>query len=453
MRPMGEVQRLRMLTRAKRRAEGVAAEKLHDILQKRYKVLKRELRRANLRKRLNKTVRDTGSLFKQDELDDWNEWITSFEDAAREALTPIVVTVQMVEEKYWQSRGARPDPIDPDSIFDSYEDRTGRQIRDIAEDTKTDVLEQISDWYNSDMGFPELIDSLGSYFSEERSESIARTESSFITSEYSNGLYEQFGIEYFNVEPTPDNDPWPCEECLGQAETNPHRVGDQMPPFHTKCECGTSGANADGSQFMFGQDEKEDVDFGLSISDDGGNAEEVRDTLSSSFKNPSFEQRASVVSYEDGLRANRINDALRSGNIDDLSEADRRHIDVLSQYIDENSLSQRLTVTRGSNLYDDLSAILSSNNVIGSIMTEKGFMSTAANPVGAYAADVKWVIDAPAGTRYTSPWLIKVEGEYVEAGITQSEIIFRPGTSVRIDSVEQVVGQQTKYVVHATIVE
>lgn len=248
---MREVQRRQLLKQARARTVPVAAAKIHTLLDRRFKVLKRELRRAGLRKRLAKNLK-AGSLFKQEDEAGWQAWIDEFDGATREALTFVVGGMWDAETRYWDTRNARPDPVPEDQIIRDYEARTGRQIKNIGEDTKADTLKTISDWFNTDESIPELIDKLAPIFGPDRAETIADTETSFISSQVSDEMYRQFGVGFFNVDRDPFIGP-ACEEiCQPMIDGNPHRVGDEMPPFHPNCLDGTVPADENGDEFIFG---------------------------------------------------------------------------------------------------------------------------------------------------------------------------------------------------------
>jgi len=83
--------------------------------------------------------------------------------------------------------------------------------------------------------FEELVDKLQSVYSLERAESIARTESSFISSQVTIDSMEQLGITKW----IPDIGRSACIAiCIPRAEEGPYTINDETPPFHTHCDCG-----------------------------------------------------------------------------------------------------------------------------------------------------------------------------------------------------------------------
>src|SRR5260221_2138436 len=201
MPPQGEIQRKRALERARNGAERTASGKIAAILARRQKTVARDLRRFGLRKRFKKSLKETGALYKQgDEFDlDWQGWIDQFSEELQQALYLVVEGVAAVETAYFESRGYRPQQIDPQQIIDAYLSRTGRQITDIGTDTRDGVVSAITDWYNTADDLPTLIDTLGQWFDDSRAEMIARTESTYITSQVSLDMMQQFGIIKCNV--------------------------------------------------------------------------------------------------------------------------------------------------------------------------------------------------------------------------------------------------------------
>jgi len=258
-RPMGLVQRRRLIDHAQDTAGATAAGIIGKLLNKRFARLKRELgspkftrkdRQGNLGKRLS----DNGGKLRKDdpEFEDWQQWVDAFTDGLESALSPIVQDVYDADSKWWQSYGANPRPVDPQKIIDDYQRRTGRQIKQISEDTRDNTLAAISDWYNSDAGIKDLINTLSQWFDVDRAEMIARTESAYITSEVATDLYDQFGVEYWNVDRGREGF---CTSgiCDDMAAANPHTADDPKPPYHPNCWDGTVPANADGSTFIYGQ--------------------------------------------------------------------------------------------------------------------------------------------------------------------------------------------------------
>lgn len=249
---MREVQRRALLTHVRDQGEHQIAHIVQPFLTRRYKQITRELRRAKFNKRLRPGPK-LADLYKQDaELDqEWQTWIEEFDRALTDAMMPVIVDAYDVETKFWLTRQLRPDPVNAAKILDNYLNREGRQIKNIAENTRDDTLAMITDWYNTDAGLPELIDQLGQFYNDYRAETIGRTESTFITSSVSLDMMNQFDVQAWTWDLADEDGEWPCEECKAMAQAGPYQPGDEMPPLHPRCRCGMVYANADGSELIY----------------------------------------------------------------------------------------------------------------------------------------------------------------------------------------------------------
>lgn len=217
-------------------AEREAAQALTRLLDQRYKHLKRELRRANFRKRVARADQN-GDLSKAIGLD-WRNWIDDFAGQVKDILAPIVEQLHAVERWFWNSYDVDLGTLDPNVVIREYQARQGRQIKDIAEETRDAILHDVTDWYNDpEATFPELVDRLGQYFSPERAEAIARTETAHIASYVARDTMQQLSLDRFNVDLAAEENGFPCTFCIAQAEANPHPIGDDMPPYHVNCRC------------------------------------------------------------------------------------------------------------------------------------------------------------------------------------------------------------------------
>lgn len=251
---MRETQRRRLLNGARDRGETAIRATVAPLLTRRYKQLGRELRRANLRKRLRQNERRTGLLFKQDDSEGWQDWIDTFSQALYDAMLPVAEEFWSVETKFWLTRAGRPDPVNAAKVIQDYLAREGRQIKRIAEDTRDDTLATITDWYNTDASLPELIDQLEQFYGGYRAETIGRTETSFITSGVSLDMMHQFDVAAWNWDLADEDGEWPCDDCIAMAQGGPYQPGDPMPPLHPRDRCGVVYANADGSELIYGSD-------------------------------------------------------------------------------------------------------------------------------------------------------------------------------------------------------
>lgn len=238
-RAMTNRQRRQFIELALKKSEAEATEQIARLLNERRKVLFNELRRANLRKRLLKAKRDNQPLEKAIAVN-WQNWISTFTDRLKALFNPVASNVYDVEKTYWADRDQTLGDLDYNQVVANYEARTGRQIANIAEETRNSVLQEVTDWYNTDAPFPDLLDRLGKYFSPERAESIARTESAYISSQIAKDSMDTLGIRQWNWDLAPPENGFPCQLCIDMANNNPHDIGDEMPPIHPHDRCSIS---------------------------------------------------------------------------------------------------------------------------------------------------------------------------------------------------------------------
>lgn len=246
MAAMRETQRRKLLHSAHKLAEEKLKAEAAKLLRLRYRALKRELRRANFRKRLRKT---DGILQKND--GEWQRWIDEFSAAFQKALQDVVNLFTGVEGEYFTSHGGKPLTLDPQKVVLDYQDRIGRQITRIAEETLTQTQSKIADWYNTDEGLPDLIDDLGSLYGEDRAELIARTEAGFIRSQVALESMNFYGIGRWIWDSAMEART--CEFCASM-HGKVFDISDAMPPdaSHPDCLCGVVYANDDGSELIYG---------------------------------------------------------------------------------------------------------------------------------------------------------------------------------------------------------
>src|SRR5574337_55300 len=236
MRHLRQTQRRRRLKTVLSTQEQIVARDVAILLDKQYKALKRDLRRANFRKRAIH-AQINGDLSKAVGLD-WHAWMENFTASLKDTLGQAVDVLHQVERWFWRDYDVDLGTLDPAVVIRAYEARAGRQITDIADDTRNKVLHEITDWYNDpEQTLPDLIEKLGQYFSPERAESIARTETSHIASQVARDTMEQLNLDHFNVDLAAEEGGFPCTFCIAQAAANPHLLSDDMPPYHVLCRC------------------------------------------------------------------------------------------------------------------------------------------------------------------------------------------------------------------------
>lgn len=248
-------QRRVLLNKARDKAEQDAAKTIARLLDRRFKTVKRQLRAAGFnRRQLGRRLQTPGAgiLHKQADEDDedWSSWIDDFTQSLQDVMVSIAGVVGEVEIAYWNSREKTPGRIDAEALVSAYMARNGKQIKAIATDTRDNVLRDITEWHATAEGLPDLIDRLEQYFNSDRAETIARTEAAYLSSMISDDIYQRVGVEYFNWDVADEVDGWPCEICQEKAANNPYEVGEELPPAHPRCRCGSVPANADGSVFI-----------------------------------------------------------------------------------------------------------------------------------------------------------------------------------------------------------
>lgn len=260
---MRETQKRRSIAQIRQRQEPLIIESIAAMLDSRYRWLKKDLRNGgNLRHQLQKVMRSTNSLRKADEQENWKAWNRAFTKQMGEIFKPYINAVAGVENQYYVSHGYQPRPLDADVVLDTYvkwmtnskwaaKDKSFAQL---ALDTENNSAKLIADWFRTDAPITKLFADLAPLFGKARAELIARTEATGLTSKIAQIHYAQLHIELFNVDLGDEVGPWPCGICTGKADQNPHSVWDEMPPFHPDCRCGTTPANADGSDLVYGQE-------------------------------------------------------------------------------------------------------------------------------------------------------------------------------------------------------
>lgn len=239
-RPMRATTRRLHVQQALANGERQASADIAALLDRQFRTLKRELRRANLRKRMEKashTGAPADALYKDD---GWAAWVAAFTLALRQGLKPMVLALLAVEAQYWASHGRRYQEPDADALIGQYETRTHRPLSQIADDTRAWVLAAVTAWYASGETLPDLLDRLQQYFAPDRAEMIARTESAYAAAQVALDAMVQQGVNQWNLDLAPEENGFPCPICLEIADANPHGLGDELPPYHPNDRCGVT---------------------------------------------------------------------------------------------------------------------------------------------------------------------------------------------------------------------
>jgi len=229
------VERRRLIKKTRIAAEKKITQLVVDQLQSRFRSLKRELRKGNFRKRMRKfTKADPLPGAIQPGNTGWNDWIDVFTEELILALMDGADKVGSIENVIWMSRGYPQFIVDLQMVIDRYQARTGRQIKNIAEATRDNTLQAISDWFNTDAGLPTLIENLEEYFDEPRATLIATTEMGYVASEVADEQMGEYGITKFIWDSFDD---WlTCEQC-SELDGQVFDRGEPMPPEASHPNC------------------------------------------------------------------------------------------------------------------------------------------------------------------------------------------------------------------------
>jgi hypothetical protein len=248
---MRQTQRRRLLLAAREIGEQQVAKVAETELHKRFQILKRELRQANLRKRIKKL--DGSPLVKAD--GDWQWWIDEFNRELQKILGKQVKSLANIEDAFFAPSGKPPKNWDPDQVILDYQDRVGLKITNIPTDTLNMTQERISTWYQGQGTLPDLIASLSTIYNPSRAELIASTEMNFLASEISLQQMQYMDIGAWLWDAFADA----CSICgalQAQSQVTPFKPGDPMPPdaSHPRCRCGVLYADSTGKPLTYGAD-------------------------------------------------------------------------------------------------------------------------------------------------------------------------------------------------------
>jgi hypothetical protein len=231
------VYRRRQIMKARTGGEREVKRAIYPLMQKQFKAIERELRKANLRKRIKKArATDMTGL-----LSGWATWEALFSQTLKNALDLGSLGVWTTEAEYFKATGDRSPRITRREVLDNYFDRSDTRITDISNTTEKAVNDAIAKWYNTEAGLPELIAILERWFDPARAELIATTEMAYVASAYAYNMMQDFGIKKWQWDAFQDG--VTCDLCLDlmeQSKQTPFDVDDPMPPdpSHPNCRCG-----------------------------------------------------------------------------------------------------------------------------------------------------------------------------------------------------------------------
>jgi len=234
--PMRSTTRRNKLAAVRKVADKRVAAVAAHLLTRRFKSLKRELRQANLRKRLVKS----DGLYKDDE--GWNDWIDNFDGSIEDAIGAEIANLFGVEFEFFESRGKTEFEFDWKKVINNYQVRNNRTIKNVGQDTLEDVQQIVNDWFQTEAGLKDLIDLLEPLFGSARAELIAITEMNYAASEVFDETCKNYGITTWLWDAGADA----CDDCLEKAAAGPYKIGDEMPPLHPHCYCSEVYADDEG---------------------------------------------------------------------------------------------------------------------------------------------------------------------------------------------------------------
>ena len=155
----------------------------------------------------------------------------------------------------------------------------------------------------------------------------------------------------------------------------------------------------------------------------------------------------------------RRHERLFEGYVDSITDKDKEAIRCVSDALSKTAIKENVVVARGMGgdealtgllniSASELEQLLSDNpeELVGMVMRENGFLSTAVDPgVNAtFKSKYELKLNVPAGTHgaYIAP-VTRFEDEH--------ELLLNKGTAFRIDAVEELPGN--KYRITATVVQ
>jgi hypothetical protein len=258
-------QRRQMIARARLSAIAKVKKEITPVFKSQYKRLERFLRRANLKKKLQKIKVPDGmgdplqaAQFKVSELfkapsppasdrDEWETWKKVLIAALLLGMLGAIDDFAEVENNVWVSRGQDPLTYDNQQILDDLQRRIGRDFSDIADATMLAVELIITRWYIADEPFTDLLTKLERYFTDSRINTVADTEAGDALSQVIFQAMTSYGVSEWYWDHFGEDDPCTnpivilgrtyegCNELNGKT----FRLGDPMPPdaAHPNCHC------------------------------------------------------------------------------------------------------------------------------------------------------------------------------------------------------------------------
>lgn len=219
-----------------------------QMLKGRGKWVKRNLRRSNLKRRMDKV---DGIVFPEDDAD-WNAWGTAFASALAMALVPAVNEIYDLEGFYMASHNMTrrvSTTLNPAETVTRYQVRNQRNLTSISDRIRRDVNNTIQNWRDGGHDFTTLMSLMDDIFSQNAADLISNTEVGNATTQASLDMIGQYGLTLFRWDATLDMATCSyCKDMNGQVLG----VYDPFPPddSHPGCRCiATPVMDAAGTEF------------------------------------------------------------------------------------------------------------------------------------------------------------------------------------------------------------
>ncbi len=264
MAKMRSTQRRNKIITARGKAEEEVALALAPVFRSQHKKLERFLRKANLKKRMNKittvAIVDNPNI-SMDEISsikavaimkadmgpsDWEEWRRVAMVAMAAALAGIVAAMLNIENEMLLSRGLTPIELTVPELIAAYEQYTNSSFGDALDSTMRGIERELAQWYAMEEPFPMLMTRMNKWFDRNRIELIAQMVVGRIINQATLKTMRVNGWSQWYWDATGEK---PCsvplaingqqyEGCI-DLHGRKFSIGDPMPPdaAHAHCHC------------------------------------------------------------------------------------------------------------------------------------------------------------------------------------------------------------------------
>ena len=169
----------------------------------------------------------------------WRDWQASLQSAIEDTIRAAARDVTDTEASYFTQRGYNLSTFTMSEVYNTYIEQTGSLITNIGEDTRTSVAQAITDWMETDAPQSDLIDTLQTWFSEARAETVAATEATALSAAGTVAVMRRTNtMEWFWMTA---NDGIVCTKgrnpCAPKHGVRYRLDEDPTPPGHVRCRC------------------------------------------------------------------------------------------------------------------------------------------------------------------------------------------------------------------------